>query len=130
MGPGTRRLLLCIWWLDLAFVAATSLLPGRLLMRIGLGPAAVNDKGVHFLAYASLAVLPVLGIARPRCALAAAASVVLLGLALEFAQRLVPGRSFEWADFAANNLGVLAGAAAGLLVRRLAAAGPAPSQSQ
>ena len=39
------------------------------------------------------------------CALA----MILTGIALEFAQRLVPGRSFEIADMVANTLGVFTG---------------------
>ena len=43
--------------------------------------------------------------------------MVFLGVALEFAQRLVPSRSFEIADMVANALGVLAGIVLALVGR-------------
>jgi VanZ family protein len=49
--------------------------------------------------------------------LVCAAAAVPLGVALEFAQRLVPGRSFEVGDMVANTLGVCAGLALAALLR-------------
>jgi VanZ family protein len=45
------------------------------------------------------------------------AAAVPLGVALEFAQRLVPGRSFEVGHMIANTLGVCAGPAVAAALR-------------
>jgi VanZ family protein len=52
----------------------------------------------------------------------AALAMVLLGVALEFAQKLSPGRSCEIGDMALNGAGVLAGIGIGGLWRRIATA--------
>jgi hypothetical protein len=44
-----------------------------------------------------------------RLGLPLALSMILLGISLEFFQRLVPGRAFDWLDILANTLGVLSG---------------------
>jgi VanZ family protein len=44
--------------------------------------------------------------------------MIALGAALELAQKLVPGRSFEWGDMLANTAGVLTGMAAGWVARK------------
>jgi len=76
----------------------------------------INDKTLHFTAYALLAFIPVVGF-QLRRGIPLALSMVFLGVALEFAQRLVPSRSFEIADMVANALGVLAGIVLALVGR-------------
>jgi VanZ family protein len=49
----------------------------------------------------------------------AALSMILLGVALEFGQKLVPGRAFEIRDMFINGFGVLTGIAIGILSRRI-----------
>jgi VanZ family protein len=49
----------------------------------------------------------------------AALSTIVLGVALEFGQRLIPGRSFEVRDMFINGAGVLTGIAIGILSRRI-----------
>jgi len=44
--------------------------------------------------------------------------MILLGIALEFGQKLIPGRSCESRDMFINSLGVLTGILIGLLASR------------
>ena len=75
----------------------------RTLSRLGIG-----DKLLHATAYAVLGFLPALHERRPALS-AALIGVILLGVVLEFAQRLAPGRTFEVADMAANACGAFCG---------------------
>lgn len=109
---------LLLWLLAMAVVITGELLPGDSPMLAWIGYFHVSDKLLHFVAYTGLAVIPVFGFRLP-AGLASAASMILLGIALEFLQRLVPGRSFGVADMVANALGVFAGVALGLLGRQL-----------
>jgi len=121
-GPGTRRrrrVLWLVWWLDFSFVVAGSLLPGALLGRMHLNSAHLSDKWIHFCGYALLAALPVSAAAGRLRVLVGIVCLAVLGLVLEFAQRLVPGRTYDSGDFVANVLGLLTGVAAGLLARKL-----------
>lgn len=67
------------------------------------------DKLFHCAAYGWLALLPVIGFADRRTALAAALSMILLGLLLEVGQYFIPGRMFSVFDILANTLGVILG---------------------
>ncbi len=109
---------LLVWLLAMAVVITGELLPGDSPALAWIGASHISDKLLHFVAYTGLAVIPVFGFSLP-AGLASAASMILLGIALEFVQRLVPGRSFEVADMVANALGVLTGVALGLLGRQL-----------
>ncbi len=98
---------LAIWLLMLAAVIATSLLPAR-----DLPPAPFDgvDKLEHFLAYALLSAYAVMLFARVRAQALAAAGLIALGVALEFAQgALTDSRQADSADALANALGALAG---------------------
>jgi VanZ family protein len=53
---------------------------------------------------------------------------IAMGVALEFAQSMTPTRSYEFADMAANTLGVLAGIAAALSLPRAARAAETETQ--
>jgi VanZ family protein len=68
----------------------------------------VNDKLLHFSAYLLISLLAGV-LFRRRVAFALAGGAVLLGVALEFVQKLVPGRNFEIRDMIANTLGVIVG---------------------
>jgi VanZ family protein len=93
-------------------VVVLSLLPGRAL------PAApVSDGVAHWVAYLALAMLPVARAASPWIASVGTVMLVPLGLLLEWLQRLIPGRAFEWKDVAANAAGVMVGLALGWVVR-------------
>jgi VanZ family protein len=83
------------------FVIYESLTPGPIDI-----PVSEGDKIGHILAYASMMlwfaqIYPALP---NRCGIACA--LVLLGIALEFAQRLTPTRTFEIADMFADAIGV------------------------
>lgn len=88
----------------LFFLIYRSLIPADALQQ-----SAHGDKLMHFSAYAVLMswfsnIFPALN-QRIRLALA----LVMLGIALEFAQRWTGYRTFELADMAANATGVAAG---------------------
>ena len=67
----------------------------------------------HVLAYLWLSVLPFFIIERIRVASAVALLMILLGIALEFGQTLVPGRFFSVWDIIANSSGVALGVLSG-----------------
>jgi VanZ family protein len=101
-------LLQALWFAALGATVIGELLPGNSMPMRWVAATHINDKTLHFTAYAVLAFLPVFGY-RMRRGIPVAASMILLGVVLEFAQRLVPSRSFEVADMMANALGVLTG---------------------
>ena len=83
------------------------LLPGRSPLLGWVASFGFSDKIEHFTAYFVLAALPVLGI-ETRKGVFAALSMILLGVLLDLAQKFIPGRTFDFADIAANTAGVLA----------------------
>lgn len=97
-----------LWLLAMAATIVGELLPGNSAPMRLIAATHINDKTLHFTAYALLAFIPVFGF-KLRRGLPLSLSMILLGVALEFAQRLVPSRSFEIADMVANALGVFAG---------------------
>ena len=110
------RRLRVLWVIALLFVIAGSLLPGGSLPIRELHRFHVNDKAVHFGAYAVLAFLPALHERRPVLA-SLVVLVILIGVLLEYGQRLLPGRTFEVADMLADFCGALCGLILGLPVR-------------
>jgi VanZ family protein len=84
-----------------------------------VGRLPVSQKVLHFCAYTWMALLALLTIKRRPLAVMAALSMILLGVALEFGQKLVPGRAFEIRDMFINGFGVLTGIAIGILSRRI-----------
>ena len=105
-----------LWLLAMAATITGELLPGTSAPMRWVAATHINDKTLHFTAYALLAFIPVVGF-QLRRGIPLALSMVFLGVALEFAQRLVPSRSFEIADMVANALGVLAGIVLALVGR-------------
>lgn len=99
-------------WLLVAGVVVGSLLPGNLAPDL-----PVRDKLLHAGSYLLLMVW-FSGLYNRERHLLIAALLLMLGLALDFAQSASPGRSFELADVAANASGILAG----LLLARFALA--------
>jgi VanZ family protein len=104
----SRRWLRLLWLVAVAAVIVGSLLPGSSLPMRALGELHVSDKLLHFAAYAVLAFLPAL---HERWSILTGALVASIGLGvlLEFAQRLSPGRNFEINDMVADTGGVLFG---------------------
>ena len=74
----------------------------------------------------ALALIALVAIRRSPAAVLAALAMILLGVALKFGQKLVPGRSCEIRDMFINGVGVLTGIAIGILSRRSV---PAASRS-
>lgn len=97
-----------------------SLLPGRIAERIWVAGSRGHVAGFAALTAAGLAA------AEWRRAWLVALGTMGLGMGIEFAQQLVPGRGFEWEDLAADAAGVAAGwALAAAWRRRGQPAGPA-----
>jgi len=107
-GDRARLRLRLLWTCAILLVIVGSLLPGSSMPMRALDQLDVSDKLLHFGAYLVLAFLPALHERWPALA-AALVGAILLGIALEFAQRLSPGRSFEIADMLADAAGVLCG---------------------
>jgi len=88
-------------------VVIGELLPGRSPLLAWVASFGFSDKIEHFPAYFLLAALPVLGF-ETRKGVLAALSMILVGVLLDLAQKFIPGRTFDFADIAANTAGVLA----------------------
>ena len=114
------RALLAVW---LACVILGSLASGSELASLEkvLPFLEWSDKIQHIGAYAVLAVLWMLAFEGWR-RVAAALSMILLGVLLEAAQHYAPGRTPDLSDAVANALGVLAGMALGFVLTRQASA--------
>ncbi len=109
---GQKRFALVGWTLMMGVIAALSVWPeGVVSDRHHL------DKLGHFTAYAALAFLPALFASSLRQAVAIASGICLIGLSLEAAQILLPGRVPSLVDTAANLVGGIVGTCAGLIAR-------------
>ena len=113
------RLLYLLWLLSILLVITGSLLPASSPVIRAVGRLPVSQKVLHFCGYTWLAILAFLTIKRRSLAVMLALSMILLGVALEFGQKLVPGRAFEIRDMFINGFGVLSGIAIGMLSRRI-----------
>jgi VanZ family protein len=100
--------------LELCAVAAGSLAPANWVAVRHLP----SDKLLHFTGYLVAAALPAIALIRKRSLLLATTGLVLLGTALEYAQRFSPGRVVESGDLGANLTGILCGLLVGLVIRR------------
>jgi len=110
-----HRFFLVVWVLQLIAVVTGSLIPGRLVPSV-IGD---HDKWAHFGGYLLLGFLPVAGARSLKLGLALAIAAIPMGGALELGQHFVPGRTPDWADAAANSLGVLVGVVVAMLFRTL-----------
>ena len=115
----TSRLLYPLWLLSILLVSIGELLPAASPVMCAVGRLPVSSKVLHFSAYIWLAFLALLAIKRRSLAVPAALAMILLGVILEFGQKLVPGRNFEVRDMFINGFGVLTGMAIGILSRRI-----------
>jgi len=102
-----RRLHVLIWAVGVAGVVVLSLIPKA-------APSPRVDEYAHLAAFAVLAALSLLAFRRPRSAALSICCVVVVGLIIEAAQSLVPGRSASLEDVAANLAGVAMGVIVGL----------------
>ena len=103
-----RQRWLAAGWCAIALVVVASLLPAMLLPQVPAG----GDKFEHFGAYALLALAAVQLFAAGRAVARAGIGLVVLGVALEFAQgALTTSRQMDAYDALANTLGVVTGLA-------------------
>jgi hypothetical protein len=72
-----------------------------------VGRLPVNQKVLHFCGYSWQALLALLTVTRRSLAVMVALSMILLGAALEFGQRLVLGRASKSATCSSTDLGCL-----------------------
>ena len=100
------RIVLPLWAGLLLCASISELLPGDSAPIMAV--ANVNDKLLHFSAYAVVAFVPAFGL-RFNTALLCVLTTELVGIGLEFAQLFVRQRSCDPYDIAANTAGVLAG---------------------
>ena len=92
------------FWLATASVLVLTLMPASQLPP--LGPFNFWDKAQHALAFAVLTVLGLLAWPQASLRWRLLLSLVALGGAIEVAQHLTGWRHGEWADWAADALGV------------------------
>jgi hypothetical protein len=105
-----------VWAISICTVCFYSFLP-ELELPIDFWNADNADKVYHMIAYAWLALLPMLRFRTRKGAVLAACSMMILGIILEIAQTHIPGRIFSFLDITANGLGILAGVVLGSWVR-------------
>ncbi|MGD1842879.1 MAG: VanZ family protein [Thermonemataceae bacterium] len=102
--------LFTLLWASL--IAIATLLPGRQIPQINY-----SDKLMHGLIFAILTLLMLIGFIKQNTFAflrfnAVKATLVIsicYGAGLEAAQQLIPGRHFDWSDFAANVAGTCLG---------------------
>jgi VanZ family protein len=114
--------MLALWAVLICCVVVGSLLPAKSSLITAIGRAHVSLKVLHYCAYTLLALLALIAVPRRSSGVLAAFAMVLLGVAVEFAQKLAPGRSCEIRDMLINGAGVITGVAIGLLGRGIASA--------
>jgi VanZ family protein len=114
-----QTFILILWAVLICCVIVGSLLPARSPVIVGIGRLHISLKVLHFFAYASLALIALVAIRRRPAAVLTALAMILLGVALEFGQKLSPGRSCEIRDMFLNGAGVVTGIAIGFLSRRV-----------
>ena len=107
-GFNRPNIILPLWAGLLLFTIISELLPGDSAPMMALSLTHVNDKVLHFSAYAVLVFIPVFGL-RLSTALGCIVATELVGIGLEYAQTFVRQRSYDPYDMAANTAGVLAG---------------------
>lgn len=111
LDPKVRRTLFGLWCLAWLIVAALLLTPLTSPMSV-----SHSDLIAHFLVFAGLA-FGAVGFSHRGAELTLlAVATVAGGVALELAQGLVPQRTFDILDMAANTLGAMVGYAAALTV--------------
>lgn len=106
LSPPARRVVIAVFWLEVAVLLWAASFGGGFQGQVTqlLG---VNDKVVHALAFALLAMTGFILWNAPRIVVPA---LLALALAIEAMQSLVPGRTPSLWDFAASAAGIAVGA--------------------
>jgi len=107
--PELRSVLWVLWSVLLVAVIAGNLAPRPMLEHNVPYVLSLSDKAEHFLSFTGLALLPILAERSVRRAIPALTLVLLLTIVLEVCQLLVPSRTFDLSDMAANCAGALTG---------------------
>jgi hypothetical protein len=118
-----RTVILTLWVVLICCVIVGSLLPAKSAVIVATGRLHISLKVLHYCLYTLLALMALGAMRRRSAAVLAALAMILLGVALEFGQKAVPGRSCEIRDMCINGGGVLTGIAIGIASRRIIAAG-------
>jgi VanZ family protein len=84
-----------------------------------VGRLHINGKVMHFCAYLTLSLLPVIGFKDRRSGIKAGLSMILLGILMEAGQHFSPGRAVEFGDVILNGGAVSCGVLLGLPIRTL-----------
>jgi hypothetical protein len=79
----TRTVIMVLWGVLIGCVIVGSLLPAASPVMVDIGRLQINDKALHFCAYAALSSLPVIGFRDRRRGIVAGLSMFVLGLLLE-----------------------------------------------
>jgi len=109
-----RPVLKALWALGVVTIVVYSITqfnPGDLVQLL-------TDKGAHFLAYFTTAVIGYLAATVRNHRIQIAAGMIALGLLLEVIQLYVPDRAFEWADWMTDIAGVALAYPVFALIRR------------
>jgi hypothetical protein len=117
-----HTVLMILWGVLICCVVVGSLVPAASPVIVAIGRLHISLKVLHFCGYTSLALIALVAVRRRSAAVLAALAMILLGVALEFGQKLVPGRSCEIRDMFINGVGVLTGIAIGIPSRLIASA--------
>jgi VanZ family protein len=107
-----------LFWLATLAVLALTLAPGHYLP--DKGPFNLWDKAQHAMAFGVLTALGLVAWPARAQRFGLLAGLLMLGGAIEVAQHLTGWRHGEWADWAADAVGVAIAAALGLLRQRAA----------
>ncbi len=103
------------------FIAGLAALPLASLLPSDMMPAfGVADTWLHGLGYGGLGMVGAWALGERRAALRLGLALVSLGVLLELAQTVVPGRSASLGDALADALGAVLGVGLGLASARLA----------
>ena len=120
LTPQTQQALTLVCWTALiCCVVVGSLSPAASPVMSAVGRLHINSKVMHFCAYLTLALLPVIGFKDRRSGIKAGLWMVLLGILMEAGQHFSPGRAVEFADVILNGAGVSCGVLLGLPIRSL-----------
>jgi VanZ family protein len=116
-GRADRPQPLRLWWPVLCYMAA--IFGTSSLSNVPSPPPGLTDKHVHLLLYAGLTAMTLRALAGGtwrrvtfRVSAGAALIAAVYGVLDEYHQLLVPGRSFEILDMAANAIGAVLASAA------------------
>ena len=100
--------ILFLWAGILLGTAIGELLPGDSAAMRAISATEINDKLLHFSAYAAIAFVPIFAL-RINIALICIIATEIVGIGLDVAQLFVRHRSYDPYDIVANTLGIVVG---------------------